>query len=174
MKLTEPPWATVSIRVSLSAAMTAGVARMATISSISFLAPGDDDQVEAGCTGFIREGSVDWRAKAEAIAGFQIVAGAGFVDDQFALEHPDHLADAGVRDGRHAHSRPGGQLDAHQLDRVIDALYRDPRLMEKSGMVLVGAELAQQYGIRDIDGRQPPSHRAMLGGPVQAHPAKVE
>ena len=58
--------------------------------------------------------------------------------------------------------------------RLIDALYRDPRLTEKSGMVLVGAELAQQYGIRDIDGRQPPSHRAMLGGPVQAHPAKVE
>ena len=52
--------------------------------------------------------------------------------------------------------------------RLIDALYRDPRLMEKSGMVLVGAELAQQYGIRDIDGRQPPSHRAMLGGPVAA------
>jgi len=58
--------------------------------------------------------------------------------------------------------------------RIVHALYRDPRLMEKSGMVLVGAEIAQEYGITDIDGRQPPSHRAMLGGPAQAHPAKVD
>jgi NAD(P)-dependent dehydrogenase (short-subunit alcohol dehydrogenase family) len=58
--------------------------------------------------------------------------------------------------------------------RLIEALYRDPKLMEHSGMVLVGAELAQRYGIRDLDGREPPSHRAMLGGPVQAHPAKVD
>jgi len=58
--------------------------------------------------------------------------------------------------------------------RLIDALYRDPKLMEKSGLVLVGAELAQLYGIQDIDGRQPQSHRALLGGPVQAHPAKVD
>jgi hypothetical protein len=26
--------------------------------------------------------------------------------------------------------------------------------------------LAQQYGIRDLDGRQPPSHRPMLGDPA--------
>lgn len=57
---------------------------------------------------------------------------------------------------------------------VIDALYRDPRLMEKSGLVLVGAEVAQEYGIADLDGKQPPSHRELLGGPVQAHPAIVE
>src|SRR5712691_5058612 len=101
MKLTEPPWATVSIRVSLSAAMTAGVARMATISSISFLAPGDDYQVGAGRVGFVDEGGVGRRAKAEAIAGCELVAGTRFVDDQFALEHPDHLTDSGIRDGRH-------------------------------------------------------------------------
>lgn len=57
---------------------------------------------------------------------------------------------------------------------VIDALYRDPRLMEKSGQVLVGAEVAEEYGIVDINGKQPPSHRPLLGGPVQAHPAIVE
>ncbi|MFC7516783.1 SDR family NAD(P)-dependent oxidoreductase [Herbaspirillum sp. GCM10030257] len=57
---------------------------------------------------------------------------------------------------------------------VIDALYRDPAVMEKSGQVLVGAEIAQEYGIVDINGKQPPSHRAFLGGPVQAHPAIVE
>jgi len=57
---------------------------------------------------------------------------------------------------------------------LLGALYRDPRRMEKSGHVVVGAELALEYGIKDIDGKQPPSHRAMLGGPVQAHPAVVE
>ncbi|MES2257461.1 MAG: SDR family NAD(P)-dependent oxidoreductase [Pseudomonadota bacterium] len=57
---------------------------------------------------------------------------------------------------------------------LIDALYSDPALMEKSGQVLVGAELAVEYDILDLNGKQPPSHRAMLGGPVQAHPAIVE
>lgn len=58
--------------------------------------------------------------------------------------------------------------------RLIHALYRDPQLMDKSGLVLVGAEAALDYGLRDLDGRQPPSHRALLGGPVQAHPARVD
>ncbi|WP_028080189.1 SDR family NAD(P)-dependent oxidoreductase [Solimonas soli] len=56
---------------------------------------------------------------------------------------------------------------------VISALYRDPKRAEKSGQVLIGAELALEYGLTD-EGRQPPSHRAMLGGPQQAHPAIVE
>jgi NAD(P)-dependent dehydrogenase (short-subunit alcohol dehydrogenase family) len=49
---------------------------------------------------------------------------------------------------------------------VIDALARDPHLMDRSGRIWIGAELAQQYGIRDLDGRQPPSHRPMLGDPT--------
>ncbi|MGH8445412.1 MAG: SDR family NAD(P)-dependent oxidoreductase [Solimonas sp.] len=56
---------------------------------------------------------------------------------------------------------------------VVSALYRDPKRAEKSGQVLIGAELAQEYGLDD-EGRQPPSHRPMLGGPQQAHPAIVE
>lgn len=55
---------------------------------------------------------------------------------------------------------------------LIAALYRDPQRAEKSGQVLISAELAADYGITD-EGRQPPSHRPMLGGPVQAHPAVV-
>ena len=57
---------------------------------------------------------------------------------------------------------------------LISALYRDPKVMEKSGQVLVGAEAALDYGLKDIDGKQPPSHRPMLGGPTQAHPAIVQ
>ena len=49
--------------------------------------------------------------------------------------------------------------------RVIDALYRDPALAELSGQTLIGAELATRYGITDDDGRQPPSHRDVLGAP---------
>ncbi len=56
---------------------------------------------------------------------------------------------------------------------ILAALYNDPKRMEKSGQVVIGAELAQEYGLTD-EGRQPPSHRPMLGGPTQAHPAIVE
>jgi NAD(P)-dependent dehydrogenase (short-subunit alcohol dehydrogenase family) len=58
--------------------------------------------------------------------------------------------------------------------RLISAIYRDPKRQEKSGQVVIGAELAQEYGITDEGGKQPPSHREMLGGPTPAHPAVVE
>jgi len=48
---------------------------------------------------------------------------------------------------------------------VIDALYRDLKLMEKSGQTLIGAELAERYGIVDLDGKQPVSYRATMGAP---------
>jgi hypothetical protein len=47
-------------------------------------------------------------------------------------------------------------------------------VMEKSGQVLIGAEAALDYGLKDIDGKQPPSHRPMLGAPTPAHPAIVQ
>ena len=58
--------------------------------------------------------------------------------------------------------------------RVIDALYRDPNLMEKSGQALYGAEIGFKLGITDVDGKQPHSHREMLGGPIQFNPAVVQ
>jgi len=39
--------------------------------------------------------------------------------------------------------------------RVIAALARDPHLARKSGRALVAADLALEYGVLDIDGRQP-------------------
>ncbi|WP_442955447.1 SDR family NAD(P)-dependent oxidoreductase [Parasphingorhabdus sp.] len=48
---------------------------------------------------------------------------------------------------------------------VIDALYRDKKLMEMSGQTLIGAELAERYGIVDLDGKQPMSYRASMGAP---------
>jgi len=58
--------------------------------------------------------------------------------------------------------------------RVIDALARDPRLMDKSGRVLIGAELGQEYGLTDTNGRSPPSHRAFFGDPTTFGDAVVE
>jgi len=49
--------------------------------------------------------------------------------------------------------------------RLIDAMYRDPDLAVLSGHTVIGAELAQRYGITDEGGRRPPSHRDALGTP---------
>lgn len=57
---------------------------------------------------------------------------------------------------------------------VIDALYNDNALMDKTGQALIAAEVATNLGVKDIDGKQPASHRDMLGGPVQFNPAVVE
>lgn len=74
------------------------------------------------------------------------------------------LADPGVA-AHYAHlldTMETPQLTGH----VIDALAHDPHRMERSGRIWIGAELAQEYGIRDAGGRQPPSHRPMLGDPT--------
>lgn len=41
------------------------------------------------------------------------------------------------------------------LGRVIAALAADPRRMDKSGQVLVAAAVALEYGVTDVDGKQP-------------------
>ena len=41
------------------------------------------------------------------------------------------------------------------IGRVVAALAADPEVMKKSGRVLVAAQEAIEYGIQDIDGRQP-------------------
>ena len=57
---------------------------------------------------------------------------------------------------------------------VIDALAKDPKRMERSGKVWVGAELAKEYGIQDIDGKQPPSYRRAFGDETTFSDAVVE
>jgi NAD(P)-dependent dehydrogenase (short-subunit alcohol dehydrogenase family) len=39
--------------------------------------------------------------------------------------------------------------------RVIAGLARDPQLMDRTGKVWVGAALAREYGIEDVDGKHP-------------------
>jgi NAD(P)-dependent dehydrogenase (short-subunit alcohol dehydrogenase family) len=57
--------------------------------------------------------------------------------------------------------------------RVIAALDRDPLKLDYTGRVLVGAELGEQLGVRDIDGAQPASRRPFLGDPPAYHSGVV-
>ena len=52
--------------------------------------------------------------------------------------------------------------------RVIAALAQDPQLMKRSGGTFITAELAQEYGVKDIDGKVIASLRAQRGAPIWA------
>lgn len=58
--------------------------------------------------------------------------------------------------------------------RLIDALANDPERMSRSGQVFWGAELAREYGVTDVDGSAPNSHREWLGPPTTYSDAVVE
>jgi NAD(P)-dependent dehydrogenase (short-subunit alcohol dehydrogenase family) len=57
--------------------------------------------------------------------------------------------------------------------RIIGALFQSTERMQLSGQTLIGAEIALQLGIKDAEGREPPSYRAMLGEPRIPHPAII-
>lgn len=48
------------------------------------------------------------------------------------------------------------------VGRCIAALAQDKNCINKTGEVLISAEIAQEYNIKDIDGRIPRSHRDEL------------
>lgn len=50
--------------------------------------------------------------------------------------------------------------------RVIAALTADAQIMQRTGGSFINAEVAQEYGITDIDGRIIPSLRAERGSPI--------
>ncbi len=50
--------------------------------------------------------------------------------------------------------------------RVIAALATDPDVMKRSGAAWITAELADEYGVTDIDGRRIESMRATRGSPI--------
>jgi NAD(P)-dependent dehydrogenase (short-subunit alcohol dehydrogenase family) len=50
--------------------------------------------------------------------------------------------------------------------RVIAALAADPGVMKRSGGTFITAEVAQDYGITDLDGKTVPSLRAERGSPI--------
>lgn len=50
------------------------------------------------------------------------------------------------------------------IGRVVAALANDPDLAARSGRTLITAEAALDYGVTDIEGNQPDSHRELFGG----------
>ncbi|TQF67002.1 SDR family NAD(P)-dependent oxidoreductase [Rhodococcus spelaei] len=50
------------------------------------------------------------------------------------------------------------------IGRVVVALANDPEVGKRSGHTQITAETALEYGVTDVDGRQPVSHRAAFGG----------
>jgi NAD(P)-dependent dehydrogenase (short-subunit alcohol dehydrogenase family) len=56
---------------------------------------------------------------------------------------------------------------------IVWAIATDPDNMKLSGQTVIGAEIALKYGLKDRNGKQPPSYREMLGAPRLQHPARV-
>lgn len=52
------------------------------------------------------------------------------------------------------------------LGRAVAALAADPNVLDKSGRWLVAAELAEEYGFTDVDGKRPTSCRAEMPGGI--------
>lgn len=76
----------------------------------------------------------------------------------------DNLAKMGDRMTRSITSMKGSSVE--HPGRVIAAMAADPDIMKRSGGEYVTAELAQSYGITDIDGTVIPSARSTRGSPI--------
>lgn len=71
---------------------------------------------------------------------------------------------AGLKDG--AATRPADGCSPEFPGRVIAAVASDPAAMQHSGATFITAELAQHYGVTDIDGKVIPSLRETRGAPI--------
>jgi NAD(P)-dependent dehydrogenase (short-subunit alcohol dehydrogenase family) len=65
-----------------------------------------------------------------------------------------------------AATRPANGCSPEFPGRVIAALATDPDVHDRTGGTFITAELAQDYGITDVDGRTIPSLRATRGEPI--------
>src|ERR1700736_1897367 len=63
-------------------------------------------------------------------------------------------------------TNPAVGCTPEHLGRVIAALVNDSDVMKRSGGTFITAEVAQDYGITDIDGKVIPSLRAERGSPI--------
>ncbi|MFT3968602.1 MAG: SDR family oxidoreductase, partial [Sphingobium sp.] len=78
----------------------------------------------------------------------------------------DNLAKMGDKMTKSITSMQGSSVE--HPGRVVAALAADPGLMKKSGGEFITAELAQHYGLTDVDGAVIPSARASRGDPIWA------
>ncbi len=71
---------------------------------------------------------------------------------------------AGLKDG--AATRPQDGCSPEFPGRVIVAMASDDKVMRHSGGTFITAEMANTYGVKDIDGREIPSLRETRGAPI--------
>jgi NAD(P)-dependent dehydrogenase (short-subunit alcohol dehydrogenase family) len=84
----------------------------------------------------------------------------------------DNLAKMGDQMTKSITSMTGSTVE--HPGRVVAALAADPDIMKRSGGEYVTAELAQEYGITDVDGTVIPSARASRGSPIWKPIAEVD
>ncbi len=70
----------------------------------------------------------------------------------------------GLKEG--AATRPADSCTPEFPGRVIAALASDPEVMRHTGGTFITAELANEYGVTDVDGKVIPSLRAKRGAPI--------
>jgi len=58
--------------------------------------------------------------------------------------------------------------------RIAEALYADSNRIEHTGKVFFASELAQHYGVKDLNNFEPPSGRGFMGPPPTYSTAVVE
>ena len=76
---------------------------------------------------------------------------------------------------KYKHLKPENMETPEFTGEVIWGLYNDPVLTELSGTAVIGAEKAQEYGIVDRGGRQPPSYRERYGvAPAPQHSFRIK
>ena len=76
-----------------------------------------------------------------------------------------NLANIPGLEGRAA-TRPEDACTPEFPGMVIAALASDPEVMQRSGGTFITAEVAKDYGIKDIDGKEIPSLRETRGSPI--------
>ncbi|MET0271155.1 MAG: SDR family NAD(P)-dependent oxidoreductase [Sphingomonas sp.] len=109
--------------------------------------------------------AVDFRAADAKVASLSIWMGALATDRLLGMIEADPARYGHLRDRIETPEFTG---------HVIWAAYEDPDLMTLSGETLIGAELGAKYGVRDQDGRQPPSSRDTHGiAPHRPHPLVI-
>ncbi|MEV7629015.1 SDR family oxidoreductase [Actinoplanes sp. NPDC089786] len=96
-------------------------------------------------------------AQAEELREHGITALAvtpGFLRSEAMLDHfgvtEDNWRDGGDRDPHFLASET-----PRYIGRAISALAADPHIAERAGQVLTSWDLAEHYGLHDVDGRQP-------------------
>ena len=118
MKLTDPPFATVSMRISLSIARVFGEALNALISISDMASSWRGRRHSARRGAFVGQRHLGRAAEAEAVAGAEQMPLAALHDDEFAAA-PRRLADMRVGRGRQRHALSSRHFDLDDLQGMI-------------------------------------------------------